>query len=335
MNIFVSYAHADSAWLDRLLVHLKQMVYDLEIDAWSDRRLRGGNQWKSAIDSALQKADVAILLISADFLASGFIREHELSPLLAKAKAEKDGVIILPLIVGPSLFSKTPELSVYQAVNDPKNPLICVQKGEQERVFASMADLIFDQASAKLRAVGISQPRAENFLDSAQWANLVKLGEWQLDSDGIKGHGVGSFLLSRYEYGDRGFEINAEIIFSEFEKPDKNQYIGMNAGMIFGWLSGYFNLLLTGSGVLLERIGRPENGVKLGHLSSLIKLDIDVGLPVNFKVKVSSGTVSLIINGAPILELKDVARVVGRVGVRAWRSRVLIKSFEIQELTEQ
>src|SRR5262249_29151659 len=110
-RVFVSYSHEDEKWLDRLRIFLKPLVREGQIDLWSDKRITPGSEWKAEIDSALNHAAVAILLISANFLASDFIAEAELPVLLAAA--ERRGLIVLPVIVGPSQFAHVPELSKF------------------------------------------------------------------------------------------------------------------------------------------------------------------------------------------------------------------------------
>lgn len=81
---------------------------------WDDTQLRGGDDWRSKIRKAVEEADVAILLISADFLASDFIATEELPPILAAASQR--GAKVIPLIVAPSMFAHFPELSCFQAL---------------------------------------------------------------------------------------------------------------------------------------------------------------------------------------------------------------------------
>ena len=109
-NVFISYSHADKQWLDRLKVHLKPLEQKGAIDLWSDEKIHTGSNWKKEIKKALEEATVAVLLISADFLASDFIVNDELPPLLAAAK--KEDTVILPVIVGHSSFMENESLSI-------------------------------------------------------------------------------------------------------------------------------------------------------------------------------------------------------------------------------
>ena len=136
-HVFVSYSHKDHRWLDRLRVHLRPLIREDELDLWDDFRIDPGTNWRNEIQQAIDKANVAILLISADFLASDFISNNELPPLLEKAK--NDGTIILPVIVSPCRFGETKNISHFQAVNDPSQPLSSQSKTKQEKVFVELS----------------------------------------------------------------------------------------------------------------------------------------------------------------------------------------------------
>jgi hypothetical protein len=139
-RVFVSYSHRDERWLRRMLVHLTPLQNEGVIDVWSDTRLRPGDDWMTEIGQALESASVAVLLVSADFLASQFVVENELPPLLRAA--ETNGTTILPVIVGPSSFQETPSLRRFQAVNDPKTPLLAMKDWEQETLFDNVAKAV-------------------------------------------------------------------------------------------------------------------------------------------------------------------------------------------------
>lgn len=138
VNIFVSYAHTDEKWLVKLQRHLKVLskYYD-EIDCWDDTKLRGGDKWREEISAAIGKANVAILLVSTAFLASDFISNDELPPILRKA--EEEGTRIISLIVSPCDFEDS-ELGVFQAINSPDRTLADMSDNEAavERVYLEL-----------------------------------------------------------------------------------------------------------------------------------------------------------------------------------------------------
>ena len=121
VNIFISYAHSDIQWLEKLQKHLKviQKYFD-NVECWVDTQLKGGDKWREEIEKAIEKANAAILLVSTDFLASDFISTDELPPLLRKAA--DSGTRILPLIVSPCDYEIS-ELEEFQAINNPDRTL--------------------------------------------------------------------------------------------------------------------------------------------------------------------------------------------------------------------
>lgn len=139
-HIFVSYSHQDSAFLERIRIHLRPLEREGRIDLWSDTRIQPGAVWREEIRTALDSARVAILVISADFLGSDFVNAVELPALLRAA--EERGTRIIPLIVKPSRFLREESLSRFQALNDPARPLIDMDEAERERVYARLAEIV-------------------------------------------------------------------------------------------------------------------------------------------------------------------------------------------------
>jgi hypothetical protein len=140
-GVFISYSHADAEWLERLQKHLKPLQRE-GIEVWDDTRLEAGERWRDEIRDALADAKVAILLISADFLASDFIVTDELPPLLRAAADE--GAIILPVILSPCRFARMESLSRFQSVNDPEKPLAQLRHANREKVLDKVARAVED-----------------------------------------------------------------------------------------------------------------------------------------------------------------------------------------------
>jgi hypothetical protein len=151
-KLFVSYCHVDKAVLDRLLVHLKPLERAKLLSCWSDTRIRVGDKWREEIKQNIADADIAILLVSADFLASDFIAANELPPLLVAAEAR--GLRVLPVILKPCGFLRDRVLSSFQAVNDPAIPMLGLTHIEQEAVY----DRIANEVAAELRIRKIEVP---------------------------------------------------------------------------------------------------------------------------------------------------------------------------------
>ena len=138
-KVFVSYSRHDITWLERLRVHLKPLQRELEIDIWDDSKIEPGRKWKEEIANAINSTKVAVLLVSANFLASDFIATGEVPPLLNAA--QEDGAIIVPLILSPSRFTKT-EIADFESINEPTEPLVNMTWGRQEEVLNQLAAFI-------------------------------------------------------------------------------------------------------------------------------------------------------------------------------------------------
>ncbi len=126
--------------MQRLLVHLRPLEKKGSIDLWADTKIKPGDDWKKEISAALSRAKVAILLVTADFLASDFIVENELPPLLISA--EKEGVRIIPVVLKPCGFLRDENLSKFHAINNPEVPLMKLSDVDQEEIYAKIADTV-------------------------------------------------------------------------------------------------------------------------------------------------------------------------------------------------
>ena len=99
-QIFVSYSHQDQDMAEKVFTHLHGLSQSFPIEIWIDENeIRVGDQWLPEIDRALAEADLAVLLISPDFLASEFIRDHEQARLLKRR--DETGLRLVPVLLRP------------------------------------------------------------------------------------------------------------------------------------------------------------------------------------------------------------------------------------------
>jgi len=138
-QVFISYSHEDEQLVKELLKHLKPFSRSRAITAWSDDQIAAGSQWFDEIKTALAKTSVAVLLVSPGFLASDFIHEHELGPLLKEAKA--GGVRILWVPLRAAAYKETP-LKDYQAVSSPDKPLAGMSKADRDEAWVHICEEI-------------------------------------------------------------------------------------------------------------------------------------------------------------------------------------------------
>lgn len=135
-GIFISYSHRDRKWLDELKTMLSPLIRGGSLNLWDDTMIQTGAVWKEEIEKALGSAKVAVLLVSANFLASEFIVENELPPLLAAARDE--GLKICWVLVSPALYHGT-EIAKYQAANDVKRPLDSMPRDKRQAALSKVA----------------------------------------------------------------------------------------------------------------------------------------------------------------------------------------------------
>jgi hypothetical protein len=96
-KVFLSYSRQDAKWLKRFQVMLRPLIRNERVDLWDDTKMQPG-KWRDQIQTAMSEANVALFLVSANFLASEFIMSHELPDLLRFAE-DRHVTILWVLVV--------------------------------------------------------------------------------------------------------------------------------------------------------------------------------------------------------------------------------------------
>ena len=106
INLFFSYSHKDEELRDELEKHLSILKKQGVITAWHDRRITAGTMLDEEINSNLKKADIILLLISSDFLASDYCYNKEMH--LAMEIHWNKSAVVIPVILRPCDWHDTP-----------------------------------------------------------------------------------------------------------------------------------------------------------------------------------------------------------------------------------
>jgi|GEM_PF-618213 len=106
INVFISYSHKDRKLRDELATHLSNLRRQGQISDWYDGDIAPGTEWKEQIQTHLNKAQVILLLISADFMASEFCYSIEMQQAIARHQANQARVI--PIILRPTDWEGAP-----------------------------------------------------------------------------------------------------------------------------------------------------------------------------------------------------------------------------------
>ena len=117
-SLFFSYSHKDEALRDRLEVHLSALKHEGTISTWHDRRIMAGDVLGQQIDEQLERADIVLLLISPDFLASDYCHNVEMQRALARHA--EGWARVIPVILRPCDWQRTPFAHLLAAPTDGK-----------------------------------------------------------------------------------------------------------------------------------------------------------------------------------------------------------------------
>lgn len=104
--VFFSYSHADEAARDRLEKHLSVLRRQQVIETWHDRRIVAGDALTHRIDAEIERADVILLLVSPDFIASDYCYDIEMRR--AMERHTEGSARVIPIILRHCDWHDTP-----------------------------------------------------------------------------------------------------------------------------------------------------------------------------------------------------------------------------------
>lgn len=121
VEIFCCYARKDQPLLHELKIHLMPLQRQGIITLWADTDIDAGVQWEEEIEKHLNTAQIILLLVSPDFIASEYCYRKEMTRAMERHTAGEAEVI--PIILRSVLWENMP-FGKLQALPTGAKPVI-------------------------------------------------------------------------------------------------------------------------------------------------------------------------------------------------------------------
>lgn len=160
IRVFYSYSHKDEKLRDLLATHLDLLKRRKVISTWHDRRIGAGDEWAGQIDEHLKTADIILLLVSANFIASKYCYDIELKLAMKRHRAGEARVI--PVILRPCDLTGVP-FGKLQSLPKDRRPVTKWQN--RDDAFTDIANgirLVAEELKAKRREADVPAATTEN-----------------------------------------------------------------------------------------------------------------------------------------------------------------------------
>jgi len=135
IKLFYSYTHKDEVLRNELDTHLKLLQRMGVIDSWHDRCIEAGDDWKQKIDEKMDEADLILLLVSADFIASEYCYEKEMKKAMARQNEGK--AVVVPILLRDVNWGSAP-FAKLQAL--PKDALPVTKWSDKDSAWRNVSE---------------------------------------------------------------------------------------------------------------------------------------------------------------------------------------------------
>lgn len=184
-HIFVSYAHDDNAFVNRLSADLLDYGYLVWVDTLN---LRGGQAWEDEINAAIDACTHLLLVWTANTEPSGYVNK-EIN------RAQRQGKVIIPLLVSGDPARMRQDMQALQWIDFQDN-----YHSGWEHLLEAIPLPENTQAPPKLENIikrGDMTFRAAEKL----WRSTISFGAGDADAVGLlldrSEHGIQSYLVGR------------------------------------------------------------------------------------------------------------------------------------------
>ena len=200
IEVFFSYSHQDEELKNELEKQLNILKRTGVIDSWRDRQIADNAEWDGEIDASLNSAQIILLLVSPDFVASDYCSNLEVKR--AVDRHEKDDASLIPVILRPTDSWQQAPFGKLQPL--PKNGLpVTAWEENQQEAFADIAAGIAEEILALNKRL-----QGDNHLHIAQSLNnLANLYSFQKRYDEAESLYLEALKISKQLLGEKHPEV--------------------------------------------------------------------------------------------------------------------------------
>ena len=146
LQIFIAYARKDTAFLEEFRIQLKPLERSRKVTIWYDGEIEPGAEWEDSIKKHLHEADIIIMMVSPDAIASDYFYEKEMKDALQRHHAGTATVV--PFIIRPCAWQRNTPLGKLQAL--PKDGKAVTRWDDRDFAYANAVRAIEDMVEKKL-----------------------------------------------------------------------------------------------------------------------------------------------------------------------------------------
>lgn len=106
LKLFYCYARQDKSFRDDLDLHLSGLKRQGLLSTWHDLMITPGEEWEKAIDLRLNEADIIVLLVSPNFIASDYCYSKEM--VRALERHDRGEARVIPVLIRPADWTRAP-----------------------------------------------------------------------------------------------------------------------------------------------------------------------------------------------------------------------------------
>lgn len=167
-RIFVSYSSRDEILRKELDTHLALLKREGVVETWTFRDIEAGDDWRSSIDAQMESADIILLLVSADFIASDYCWNVEMKRALQRHREGE--ALVVPIMLRDCDWTSAPFAGI-QALPAGAKPVASWRP--KDKAWTNVVEALRRLATANVASSGREEPLAMQAETIAQRARRL------------------------------------------------------------------------------------------------------------------------------------------------------------------